>query len=325
MIIAVDAMGGDNAPTAVVAGAVLAVTEMPIKIILVGPEDILRSELTKFNVSEGTISILHAPDIIGTDEVPTTAIRRKKESSIVVGLKAVKEGAADAFVSAGSTGALLTGATVYVGRNEGIERPALGAMIPNRKSFTLLIDCGANVDCKPSYLLQFAKMGSEYMSKVRNIKSPKVGLINIGTEAEKGNALVKETYELLSKSSSEMGLNFVGNIEAREIPLGAVDVAVCDAFVGNVLLKYTEGFAKGLMGTVKDELMADPISKIGALVSKRAFGRLKKRFDYDDIGGAPFLGLKNLVVKAHGSSNERAICGAIRQCKLFIEGGNYGV
>ena len=320
MVIAVDAMGGDNAPSAVVAGAALAVKEMAINIMLVGPEDVLRAELAKQNITESAISILHAPDVIGTDEVPTTAIRRKRESSIVVGLKAVKEGGADAFVSAGSTGALLTGATVYVGRDEGIERPALGAMIPNRKSFTLLIDCGANVDCKPNYLLQFAKMGSEYMSKVRGIKSPKVGLINIGTEAEKGNALVKEAYELLSESSTEMGINFVGNVEAREIPLGAVDVAVCDAFVGNVLLKYTEGFAKGLMGTVKDELMADTISKVGALISKRAFGRLKKRFDYDDIGGAPFLGLKSLVVKAHGSSNERAICGAIRQCKLFIEG-----
>ena len=320
MVIAVDAMGGDNAPAATVAGAVLAAKEMGIKIMLVGQEDVIRAELAKHSAPDGAIAVLHAPDVIETDEIPTKAIRRKRESSIVLGLKAVKEGQASAFVSAGSTGALLTGATVYIGRNEGVERPALGALMPNRSGFTLLVDCGANVDCKPNYLLQFAQMGSEYMKKARGVTSPKVGLINIGAEAEKGNTLVKETYALLEESAAELGINFIGNVEARDVPLGAVDVAVCDAFVGNVLLKYTEGFAKGLMGIVKDELMADPVSKIGALISKRAFGRLRKRFDYDDIGGAPFLGLKSLVVKAHGSSNERAIRGAIRQCKLFIEG-----
>ncbi|MCL2420589.1 MAG: phosphate acyltransferase PlsX [Defluviitaleaceae bacterium] len=319
--IAVDAMGGDNAPEATVKGAALAAIELGVHILLVGRQDAIETELAKVNAPAGALSVLHAPDVIETHEVPTTAIRRKKESSLIVGLKAVKEGQAAAFVSAGSTGALLTGATVFIGRSEGIERPALGALLPNRNSFTFLVDCGANVDCKPAYLAQFAQMGSAYMTKARGIKNPRVGLINIGAEAEKGNALVKEAYGLLEEAAKQYGFNFIGNVEARDVPLGAVDVAVCDAFVGNVVLKYTEGLAKGLMGMVKDELMADPVSKIGALLAKGAFGRIKKRLDYDDIGGAPFLGLKNLVVKAHGSSNERAICGAIRQCVLFNEAG----
>lgn len=322
MVVAVDAMGGDNAPGAIVQGAAMAALEMGIDILLVGREDVLEVELAKVNkVNSASISVLHAPEVIGTDEIPTKAIRRKRDSSMVVGLKAVKEGKAAAFVSAGSTGALLTAATVYVGRAEGVERPALGALLPNRKGFTFLVDCGANVDCKPTYLAQFAQMGSDYMAKARGIKEPKVGLINIGAEQEKGNMLVKEAYTLLSKAAAQTDINFVGNVEARDIPLGAVDVAVCDAFVGNVLLKYTEGLAKGLMGIVKDELMADPISKMGAFISKGAFKRIKKSFDYDDIGGAPFLGLTNLVVKAHGSSNARAVCGAIRQCVIFNEKG----
>jgi len=315
-------MGGDNAPSAIISGAAFAAAELGVHIKLVGQEDVIKSELDKIKESgkiksTGEISILHAPDVIGTDEIPTTAIRRKRESSIVLGLKAVKEGQASAFVSAGSTGALLTAATVYVGRKSGIERPALAALLPNRNGHTLLVDCGANVDCKPNYLLQFAQMGSEYMSRARGIKNPKIGLVNIGTEVEKGNTLVKEVYTLLEEAKEQSGLNFVGNIEAREIPMGAVDVAVCDAFVGNVILKHTEGLAKSILGIIKEELMADPLSKVGALISKGAFGRIKKRFDYDEIGGAPFLGLKNLVVKAHGSSNERAIFGAIRQCVLY--------
>ncbi|MCL1997236.1 MAG: phosphate acyltransferase PlsX [Turicibacter sp.] len=314
-VIAIDASGGDNAPTSVIGGVALAIDDKSIAadILLVGDSEIIERELEKANISKTAVSILHAPDIITPDEVPTTAVRRKKQSSIVVGTKAVKEGTASAFVSAGSTGALLSAATVYIGRAEGIERPALGVMLPNRSGFTLLIDCGANVDCKPAYLAQFAQMGSDYMSKIRGIKAPTVGLINIGTESEKGNTLVKEAYPLLEQA----GVNFIGNVEAREVPLGKVDVAVCDAFVGNVLLKYTEGLATGLMGVIKDELLADPISKIGALLAKRGFKRVRKRFNHDDVGGAPFLGLKSLVVKAHGSSNANAIYGAIRQCDYF--------
>jgi glycerol-3-phosphate acyltransferase PlsX len=314
-------MGGDHAPAAVVQGAARAASEMDVHILLVGRQDAIEAELAKAGAPGKALSVLHAPDVIEPHEVPTSAIRRKKESSIMVGLRAVKEGKAAAFVSAGSTGALLTAATVVVGREEGIERPALGALIPNNSSFTFLLDCGANVDCKPSYLLQFAQMGSAYMTKACGIARPRVGLINIGAEQEKGNMLVKEAYGLIEQAAAETGLNFAGNVEARDIPLGAVDVAVCDAFVGNVILKYTEGLAKGLMGMVKAELMADPVSKAGAFISQGAFKRLKKRLDYDSIGGAPFLGLKSLVVKAHGSSNANAVCGAIRQCVLFNEAG----
>ena len=318
IVIAVDAMGGDHAPEVIVQGSVKAAAEMGVSILLVGQEDAIETELAKLNAPAGTVKTLHAPDVIGTDEVPTVAVRRKKKSSIMLGLKAVKEGEAAAFVSAGSTGALLTAATLVIGREVGIERPALAALLPNRKAFTLLVDCGANVDCKPTYLAQFAQMGSTYMTKARGIDRPRLGLVNIGTEREKGNVLVKEAYGLIEEAAAQSAFDFIGNVEARDIPLGAVDVAVCDAFVGNVILKYTEGIVGGLLGMVKDELMADPLSKLGALMAKGAFKRLKKNLDYDVIGGAPFLGLKSLVVKAHGSSNATAIQGAIRQCVQFI-------
>jgi glycerol-3-phosphate acyltransferase PlsX len=312
--IAVDAMGGDNAPSATVEGAVKAAERFAnAKIILVGREGEVQAELAKFP-SNPRVSILHAEEVIETGEVPTTAIKRKKNSSLVVGLNAVKSGVANAFVSAGSTGALLTGATVIIGRSEGIERPALGTMIPNKAGFTLLIDSGANVDAKPSYLLQFAQIGSDYVRRVRGIANPRVGLINVGAEEEKGNELAKAAFPLLKES----GLNFVGNLEAREIPMGAVDVAVCDAFVGNVILKYTEGFAKAMMDMIKEELKSTTVSKVGALMAKGAFKNLKKRFDYREVGGAPFLGLKALVVKAHGSSDGLAFMSAIGQCVNFI-------
>ena len=283
-----------------------------VNIILVGQEDIIESELAKYSL-HSKISVLHAPEVITPDEVPTSAIRQKKDSSLVVGLKAVKEGQASGFVSAGSTGALLTGATVIVGRKKGIERPALGAAIPTQKGFTLLIDSGANMDCKPSYLTQFGQMGAEYVEKALGIKNPKVGLINVGTEDEKGNAAVKEAFGLLSES----GVNFVGNVEARDIPAGVIDVAVCDGFVGNIVLKFMEGLAKSMMGTIKEELMGSVISKFGALLARGAFKKVKKRFDYREVGGAPFLGLKSLVVKAHGSSDAYAMKNAIIKCIEF--------
>lgn len=312
--VAVDAMGGDNAPAAIVAGALLAAKNTEIRIILVGREKDIQAEIAKHSPNP-RVSILHAEDVIETHETPTTAIRQKKNSSLVMGLHAVKDKQADAFVSAGNTGALLTGATVIIGRSEGIERPALGTMLPNKKGFTLLIDSGANVDAKPSYLAQFAVMGSEYVRKTLHIEKPRVGLINVGAEKEKGNALAKEAYALLEQTE----VHFIGNVEAREIPEGAVDVAVCDAFVGNVVLKYTEGFAKAMMEMIKEELTADPLSKLGALIAKGGFRKLKKRFDYTEIGGAPFLGLKALVVKAHGNSDAKAISNAIRQCVIYTE------
>ena len=321
VIIAVDAMGGDNGPQAVVSGAVAALADADIsKILLVGRESDIRPILDGLKFDSDRVEVVNADEVIGMDEVPTVAIKSKKNSSIVIGLKLVKEGRAEAFVSAGSTGAVLAGATTIVGRIKGIARPALGVVFPSTRGYTFLVDAGANVDAKPEYLLQFGQMGSVYMEAVMGIKNPKVGLINVGAEREKGNALTKEAYGLLEASD----LNFIGNVEGREIPLGAVDVAVCDAFVGNIILKYSEGFAKGILSMLKEELMADGVSKLGALLSKKAYGRLRKRFDYTEVGGAPFVGLNGLVVKAHGSSNSVAIMNAVKQCSKFIKGDVVG-
>jgi glycerol-3-phosphate acyltransferase PlsX len=315
--VAIDAMGGDHAPGSIVEGAVRAVLVYPdVQLLLVGREDEINACLSRYTPQD-RISVLHASEVIDMNEVPTTAIKRKKDSSMVVGMKSVKEGKAGGFVSAGNTGALLTGATLIIGRSEGIERPALGTMLPNRRGFTLLIDSGANMDAKPSYLLQFAQMGSDYFRKIMGVASPKVGLVNVGAEKEKGNALSKETYVLLEQAEN---INFTGNVEARDIPAGAVDVAVCDGFIGNVVLKYTEGLSSAILGIIKEELTAQTITKIGALLAKPAFKNIKKRFDYREIGGAPFLGLKSLVVKAHGSSDAVAIRHAIKRCIEFSEG-----
>ncbi len=314
--IAVDAMGGDYAPDAIVEGATSAVSyNDKIKIILVGKEDLIKPCIDKFTFPKDRIEIVNATEVIQTDEIPTTAIKQKKDSSIVVGLNLLKQKEADAFVSAGNTGALLTGATLIVGRIKGIERPVLGTLIPNSKGYTFLLDSGANVDCKASYLAQFAKMGSVYMEHVMGIKNPKVGLINIGAEKEKGNSLTKEAYPLLEQSD----INFIGNVEARDISLGTVDVAVCDAFVGNVILKFAEGFAKTILGMIKEELMSTTISKVGAFLAQGAFKNLKDRFDYSKVGGAAFIGLNSLVVKAHGNSDPKSIRGAINQCVSFVE------
>ena len=312
--IAVDAMGGDNAPFEIVKGAVEAVNEFGSNIILVGIEDRINEELKKYTYDKEKIEVCHASEIISTEEVPTTAIRNKKDSSMVVGLNLVKKGEASAFISAGSTGALLTGATVIIGRIKGIERPALGTCLPTLKGFVFLLDSGANVDCKPSYIVQFAKMASVYVENVMGIKNPKVGLVNIGVEEEKGNALSKEAHELLK----ETDINFVGNVEAREIPLGAADVVVCDGFVGNVILKFAEGLSKAILKIIKNEITAG-VYKFAALALSKPFKNIKTRFDSEEVGGAPFLGLKALVVKAHGSSKAKGIKNAIKQCTIFVE------
>ena len=314
-VIAVDAMGGDNAPFDIIKGAADAASS-DVKLILIGDEKIIVSELKKYDYPEGSIEILNTTQVITGEDVPTVAIKKKKDSSMVVGLNMLKEGYAGAFISAGNTGALLTGATLIAGRIRGIERPALAGLLPNdNKTYTLLMDCGANIDCKPSYLLQFAEVGSIYMENVLGIKNPRVGLLNIGTEDEKGSAVVKEAFGLLKESD----LNFIGNVEASMVSTGIADVIVCDGFVGNIVLKHTEGLAKSIMKMVKEELMSSKKSKIGALLAKGAFKNLKKRFDYREVGGAPFLGLNALVVKAHGSSDAKAISGAINQCNIFIK------
>ena len=315
--VVVDAMGGDNAPEVMVEGAVEALkVSDKISIILTGRTEDIKKELQKYSYDESRISIVQADDVIGFDEPPVMAIRKKKNSSIVVGLNLVKRGEADAFVSAGSTGAILVGGQFVVGRIKGIERAPLAPLIPTAKGPSLLIDCGANVDARSSHLVQFAKMGSIYMEHIVGIKNPRVAIVNIGAEEEKGNMLVKETYPLLKECTD---INFVGSIEARDIPNGDADVIVCEAFVGNVILKLYEGLSNTLMHEIKAGLMSSLRSKIGGLLIKPALKKVVKGFIGEDQGGAPLLGLKGLVVKAHGSSGADDIKKAIIQCIQFSE------
>ena len=314
--VAVDAMGGDLAPAEPVKGAVEALTRRKsLHVTLVGQEEVIRAELAKYkDVPEDRQEVLDAREIIEMAEPPVNAIRKKKDSSIVRGLKLVKEGTCDAFVTAGSTGATLAGGQLLVGRIRGIERPPLAPLMPTAKGPVLLVDCGANMDARASQLVQFAQMGSIYMQNMTGIENPRVALVNVGAEEEKGNALVKEVYPLLKECE---GINFIGNIEARDIPAGAADVVVCDAFVGNVILKLYEGLASTLIHKIKDALMTSLRSKLGALMIKPALKGMLKEFDISTYGGAPMLGLRGLVVKTHGSSEAVEIRNAIEQCILF--------
>ncbi len=316
-IVALDAMGGDNGTAAMVQGAVDAVkANSEIKVLLVGMEDTIMAELSKYQYPSELIQIVNATEVITNDESPTLAIRRKKESSIVVGMKLVKDGEADAFISAGSTGAVLAGGIFIVGRLKGVERAPIGAIIPTEKGVSLLVDSGANVDARSSHLIQFAKMGSIYMKYVMGIDNPRVSIVNIGVEEEKGNALVKETYPLLNECSD---INFTGSIEAREIPHGGADVIVCEGFTGNVILKLYEGVGATLISMVKQGMMATLRSKIGALLVKPALKDTLKAFDATQYGGAPLLGLNGLVVKTHGSSTAKEVKNTIFQCVTFKE------
>ncbi|MCI8888072.1 MAG: phosphate acyltransferase PlsX [Hungatella sp.] len=315
--VAVDAMGGDYAPVEIVKGAVEAVSKKEqVSVILVGQEDKIQKELGNYSYPEGRVSIVHASEVIETEEPPVNAIRKKKDSSIVVGMNLVKRQEADAFVSAGSSGAILVGGQVIVGRIRGVERPPLAPLIPTEKGVSLLIDCGANVDARPSHLVQFARMGSIYMEHVIGMKHPRVAIVNIGAEEEKGNALVKETFPLLKACTD---INFIGSIEAREIPHGGADVIVSEAFVGNVILKLYEGVGATMLSMVKAGLMTSLRSKIGALLVKPALKETMKAFDASQYGGAPLLGLKGLVVKTHGNSKSVEICNSIIQCVTFKE------
>lgn len=313
--IALDAMGGDNAPAEIVAGAVEAIEKQPsLMVFLVGIQDAIEKELIKHQYNKSQIEIVHASEIIETAEPPVNAIRRKKDSSMVVGMKMVKEGKADAFVSAGSSGAILVGGQVIVGRIKGVERPPLAPLIPTAKGVTLLIDCGANVDARPSHLVQFAKMGSIYMENVLGVTNPKVGIVNIGAEEDKGNALVKETIPLLKELK---GINFIGSVEARNIPYGQADVIVCEAFAGNIILKLFEGVGAVLVSKIKEGMMSTLRSKIGALFVKPALKETLKAFDASEYGGAPLLGLNGLVVKTHGSAKAKEVCNTLLQCVTF--------
>lgn len=313
--VAVDAMGGDYAPLEIVKGAVDAVNSRDdIKVFLVGREEAVLAELQKYQYDASRIEVVNAAEVIEMAEPPVQAIRSKKDSSIVVAMKMVKNGEADAFVGAGSTGAVLVGGQLIVGRIKGVERPPLAPLLPTEKGASLLIDCGANVDARPSHLVQFAKMGSIYMEHVVGISHPRVAIVNIGAEEEKGNALVKETFPLLKACDD---INFIGSIEARDIPSGYADVIVCEAFAGNIILKLYEGVGATLISMVKKGMMSSFRSKIGALLVKPALKKTLKQFDTSEHGGAPLLGLKGLVVKTHGNSKALEIRNSIIQCVTF--------
>lgn len=316
MRIAIDAMGGDNAPQAVLEGVKLVLPELKgdVELALYGDEETLKSGLAKLNVSDKRVTINATTEVICCGDQPTLAIRKKKDSSMVRAVEAVATGAADCVLSAGSTGALLTGATLIIKRLKGVKRPALATVMPTVDSCVLLLDCGANTDCKSDYLVQFALMGAAYMKRVVGVENPRVGLLNNGAEEEKGNELTKQTHQLLKTAP----INFTGNCEARDVLGGEFDVVVCDGFDGNIVLKGTEGAAGLIMGLLKQGLTSSLRNKIGALICKPAFRLLKKKLDYTEYGGAPLLGVNGGVIKAHGSSNAKAFRSAILQAEKLI-------
>lgn len=315
MKIIVDGMGGDNAPQAIVEGSVNAVKESKVNILIVGKEELILEQLSKYSFPKDRIEILNADEVITNKDDPAMAIRRKKNSSMVVGLNALKDGKGDGFVSAGNTGALLAGGLLITKRLKGIERAALTTVYPTLNGKSLLVDAGANVDCKPEYLKQFGIMGSIYMENVLDVRNPKVGLINIGSEEGKGNQLAKEAYTMLKDSN----VNFIGNVEGRDLPAGKADILVADGFVGNVALKLTEGMAISIFSLLKDLLMQNTKTKLAAMLIKPQLSEMKQKMDYREVGGAPLLGTRFPIVKAHGSSDSYAYKNAIMQLIDFID------
>lgn len=304
MRIAIDGMGGDNAPLEIVKGCVEAANLISDEIMIVGDKARIQKELDKYKYNPAQVKIVHAIDVITNDDAPVRAVRTKTESSLVKGITLVKDQEADLFISAGNTGAIMAGGLFILGRIQGIDRPAIAATYPIMgKGVSLLVDSGANVECKPNNLLEFATMGSIYTQKVLDVQNPTVGLVNIGTEDTKGTTVIKAAYELLGRSS----INFIGNIEARDVPKGACDVIVCDGFVGNVILKLTEGLAWSIFKLVKSKFTAGVVSKVGALLLSGKLKELKNEFDYSEYGGAPILGVKGALVKMHGSSGAKAV------------------
>jgi glycerol-3-phosphate acyltransferase PlsX len=310
-------MGGDNAPEDIVKGAVEAAKEFNVEIILVGDEDKIKVILDKEKADMAKVQIVHTIEVITNIDHPAQAIRKKKDSSMVMGMRMLKEGMGDAFISAGNTGALLAGGLFVVGRINGIDRPGLAPIVPGKNGPFLLMDVGANAECKVQNIVQFGLMGTIYMKKVFKKESPSVALVNIGAEEEKGTEFVKECYKALKQSN----LNFKGNIEGRDISEGDIDVVVSDGFTGNIVLKVFEGVAQSIFDTLKTEIMSSTRTKIGGLLLKPVFKRFKKKFDYTEHGGAILLGINQPVIKAHGSSNAKALKNAVRQAVLCIEGG----
>lgn len=324
MKIILDAMGGDNAPDANIRGAINAIDKIKAEVILVGKEEIIRSKIKEFYGKEmeeisDRLKIHNATETIEMEDQPTVAIKRKKDSSMVVGFNMLKQDEGDVFISAGNSGALLAGATLLVGRIKGIDRPALAGILPAYKSQLLLMDCGSNTNCKPINLLQFAQMSTIYLRNTFGIEKPAIGLLNIGTEETKGNEMVKESYQLLKEKSDELGINFVGNVEGRDAFSGKIDAIVTDGFTGNVFLKTTEGLGKFVKRSLKENLMKNIFSKIAALPSLPAINKFSNTMDYKKYGGALFLGVKKPVVKAHGSSDERLFEYTIIQAEKFVE------
>jgi glycerol-3-phosphate acyltransferase PlsX len=317
MRIVLDAMGGDHAPPVAVEGGVWAAREYGIEVILVGREEDVRRELAKHDTAGLSLPIVHASQVIEMEEHPAAAVKAKRDSSMVVGMDLLKRGEADAFVSAGNSGGVMAAALFCLGRIRGIKRPALSTIYPTTTGVCFMLDVGANTDCKPEYLLQFAYMGVAYAERVLGIANPRVGLVSNGEEETKGSILVQEAHQLLKKS----GLNFIGNVEGKDIPAGMADVVVTDGFTGNVIGKLSEGLAESLLTVIKEEVKKSPLATLGALLSKPAFDKVKKRLDYAEFGGAPLLGVDGVVIVAHGRSNAKAIKNAVRVAKQAVEGG----
>ena len=325
MKILLDAMGGDNAPDANIKGAVKAIKDIDAEVCLIGDKDVINGKIKEFygknDISQISprLTIHHTTETIEMCDIPTQAIKHKKDSSMVVGFNMLKEGKGDVFISAGNSGALLTGATLLVGRIKGIDRPALAGILPAYKSRLMLIDCGSNTNCKPINLLQFAQMATIYNRNTFGIEHPTVGLLNIGTEETKGNELVKESYKLLKEKSEELNINFVGNVEGRDAFSGKLDILVADGYTGNVFLKTVEGVGKLVKRTLTESVKKNLFTLLGTVPALPVINSLKKAMDYKEYGGALFLGVKKPVVKAHGSSDARLFEFTIKQAEQFVK------
>jgi glycerol-3-phosphate acyltransferase PlsX len=317
--VALDAMGGDKAPGEVVLGAIQAARECSMGVYLVGREDAIRAELAKHDTSGLDLPIVHTDEVIEMDEHPVSAVRKKKNASMTLALQLVRDGSALGAVSAGNSGAMMAASLFTLKRIEGVERPALGTVFPTRDGVSFVLDVGANTDCKPEYLQQFALMGSIYMERIFSVASPRVGLLANGEEETKGNELVQQTHQLLKAHAKTLGINFIGNVEGREIPAGGADVVVCDGFVGNVVLKLSEGLAETLLGMLRTQMTSSLPNKLAAAVLQPGLRKVFRRMDYAEYGGVPLLGINGSAIVSHGRSNAKAIKNALRVARQTSE------